>query len=258
MKGPKKWVLIFILSISGSSYAQGLILEGKVSKIEVDSARSTAFYNLPFQIDATRYARLDPGMTQNLQAKVQRIGCLPDRRLSFFDNGSYSVSYFGQHEMLYYLPNGVLQKIEVMDKPSVPDPFDTPGHFPLRGAQYSAQNGALLRTTYRTGVKDFVFNPDQTVNTYCIGQNCYAPNGQFGYSRKFESACTLGQFSAPAPKQSTLKSAWEWWKSTAPQRNIPSPYQTPQAGYIQQPVYTVPTPIAQPPVFNPNPGVYSY
>jgi hypothetical protein len=190
-----KNLLLLLLFLVPLAYAEQILQGSVVQQVQVDEARNAAFQNLPKQIDLSKYAQIDPDREANLRAQLEHKTCLPNRRLTFFGNGSYGVVYFGKKEGFYYNPQGRLYKVERFSVPATPESFAS---FPVRGAAYLVPQGVLETTRYTPAfAKDYSFNPDGSLKYYCVQTFCFNADGSVGQVRDISTNCGQPESSKP-------------------------------------------------------------
>jgi hypothetical protein len=184
----KKLLLLLLILIPTTAFAEQMLQGGVVQQVDVDEARDAAFANLARIIDTTQYGKIDPDKALNLKARLQHQTCQPNRRLTFFGNGSYGVIYFGEQVGYYYNPQGRLFKLELLNSPATPASF---ARFPVKGATYLFPSGTLESTRLTPlFARDYNFNPDGSLKFYCLQNTCYRPNGTVAQIRDISTNCT--------------------------------------------------------------------
>ena len=158
-------ILVMILSMPLCGYT----VKGGVT-YTVETARKEAFadveYTLPKSIINAH--KTDPNYKENMKAKANGVNRLKDRRLVFFDDGTYGVIYYDNPNYAYYYENG---KLEAIDK-------NVGTFFPIKTYRF-IKNGELEQIILNVAPKEsYMFELDGRLRSHWIGNKCYDLNGK--------------------------------------------------------------------------------
>ena len=81
----------------------------------VDIARQEAFTNAIYKIDMSKYPTIDLNLIENRQAINSKRFNLPDREITVFSDGGYSISYIGTTTSIFYDNSGKIYDIDEQD-----------------------------------------------------------------------------------------------------------------------------------------------
>jgi hypothetical protein len=165
-------LLFFITLLTSVTHAETVLQGGVVEKVKIDRARYAAFDQARSRVSLKAYSRIDQDLPLHLQARLRQQTLLPDRILTFFSDGGYSVSLFGSYEMLYYNSRGYLFAVEQNNLPQ------GSGGYPRRGLRYSYPSGKLILSRYDQSQNEvYAFKPNGSLDSYCLSGTCYRPDG---------------------------------------------------------------------------------
>ena len=159
-------ILVMILSVPLSGYT----VKGGVT-YTVETARKEAFadveYTLPKSIINAH--KTDPNYKENMKAKANGVKKLNDRYITYFDDGTYAVTYYSNLEYGYYYSNvGVLEAIDKSDNVT----------YPIKNYRYTKQ-GELEQIILDVAPKEsYMFELDGQLRSHWIGNKCYDLNGK--------------------------------------------------------------------------------
>jgi hypothetical protein len=183
----KKLFLLLLLCVPAMAFGQQMLQGGVVQQVKVDQARNAAFQAVPNRINTSAFYSTDPDFMLHAQAKARGQSCLPDSRLTFFNDGGYTSISFGGSVMYYYTAQGNLFALEILSSPATPESYST---FPMRGAKYLYPSGVLLSTRFTPiFAEDYSFNLNGSLQSYCLQNVCYKPNGTILTIRKKAINC---------------------------------------------------------------------
>jgi hypothetical protein len=188
-----KWCLLLVIALYTAFPALAEEKElhaGIETRVEIQKAQDMARENNQKQISAHDFDPIDPKQLENLQLRLKQIRCLPDRQMSVFDTGNYSVGYFGEYKSLYYHADGSLYQVELRNKPVGLFSSKGVGAYPIKTRNYAYPSGELIMSRIATAYgHDFAFTPEGLLEKYCIGANCYNPLGQVIGTRNDSFPC---------------------------------------------------------------------
>jgi len=165
---------------------------GIETRVEIQKAQEIALENLKKQISIHDFDPVDPKLMENLQLRLKPIRCLPDRQVSVFDTGNYSVGYFGDYKSLYYHENGSLYQVELRNKPVGLFYSKGEGAYPIKTLNYAYPSGNLIMSRIATAYgHDFAFTPEGLLKKYCINTLCYNAGGQIIGTRNDSVPCPV-------------------------------------------------------------------
>lgn len=174
-----------------TAWAQSPTLQASATKTyTIDSARREAFLDVPTKINRKAYAALDPDFIENFQARANKEVCLPDRQIDVFDDGSYSVTFYGSDTGRRYSPNGQLILVDVGSKPLLRQTDKPPDYYPIRDNEYVYATGKLRSIAFHVRrFENYTFLPNGSFVGYCKDNTCYDPNMKPYGTRELVEPC---------------------------------------------------------------------
>jgi hypothetical protein len=133
---------------------------GIETRVEIQKAQEIANEDIQKRISTRDFDPIDPHQMENRQVRLKQIKCLPDRQVSLFNTGNYSVGYFGDYKSFYYHADGSLYQVELRNKPV--GVFYSKGSdaYPIKSLNYAYPSGDLIMTRIATAYgHDFAFTP---------------------------------------------------------------------------------------------------
>lgn len=175
-----KKILITILLIMSILPAAAKTLTGGVV-YTVESAREAAFEGIEYEISMEPFKKYmkDPGFiaaakTEGGKPRVSKRG----RRVVWFSNNEYAVTYHNDSKYDYYYKNGKLIAIVIHSN-------NTKSQYPYISKKYD-RNGALLRIFYTVGKHEsFGYTRDKSLTIHWNGKYGYDEDGKIIRSRKY-------------------------------------------------------------------------
>ena len=143
----------------------------------VETARTEAFSNVPFNINISDYASYfsDPNYIANKKAMNKKKSYFRDRYLTVFSSGEYGVIYKNNKSISYYYDkNGKLESISFLINKS----------YPIKIVKYD-KNGKLDSTALAVSSSEsYVFDTNKKFISHWKGNNCYNKNGELIITRE--------------------------------------------------------------------------
>lgn len=144
----------------------------------VESARKAAFEGIEYEISMEPFKKymtdpgfISPAKTEGGKPKVSKKG----RRVTFFSDGEYAISYKNNIYSYYYKKNGQLVNIVIDDANSKTYPF--------LSKKYDL-NGKLVRVfLIVSSSESFVFTPDKLLTAHWLNDKCYDENNKIKSTR---------------------------------------------------------------------------
>ena len=148
----------------------GYTLKGGVT-YTVEQARKEAFagvqYFLPKSI--IKANMFDPNFRDNVRAIKDNITETPDRFITFFSDGAYSIVYKKDlHYEFYYSHDGKLTHIGKR----------TGLNCPTKSYKYNINGDLEIVSLYLSSKESFVFNTKGKLTAHWINNKCYDLNGK--------------------------------------------------------------------------------
>ena len=159
-------ILVMILSVPLSGYT----VKGGVT-YTVETARKETFANVEYTLPKSiiEANKVDPNYQENMKAKSNGIKKLSDRYITYFDDGTYGVTYYSNLEYGYYYSK--LGKLEAVDK-------DVTNTYPIKKYRFN-MNGELKMVSIYVAPRDsYVFELNGQLKGHWVNDKCYDLNGK--------------------------------------------------------------------------------
>ncbi len=158
--------------------AYALKLEGEVEvKYTIEDAKREAFKMLPGKPDLSGISPVDPDF--KLHQKMLRSGVkkTPEKSIAIYNDGSYTVSYFGQKYGYEYNKNGFLTAVFRIKKPV--------GTYLNKSIKYKYPSGEIeLIQVSKSPRVSYAFYPDGKLWAHWDGEYCYDDKGNLREKRE--------------------------------------------------------------------------
>lgn len=164
------------------SLSKAEVIKGSIEKVwSADTARKEAFKNAKEWIDLSKYSSTDPNFNENKDLINKNQLKHNGRRIKYFSDGWYSVSYNNIYtEDYYYSEDGELQEIgfSVFSK-NIYTLEDTKKYspeelYPITCYKHSYPGGKLTEIILdANGYESFIFEPNGKLVGHWIGNNFY-------------------------------------------------------------------------------------
>ena len=162
------WIILIILLQMPVAY--GLTLEGGVV-YTVESARKEAFEGVKYKIPVSSFKEhlRDRNFEENKSYRTNGIVDLADRRIEWFSDGSYGITYKSNRLVCYfYDKSGSLQSLSKI--------FSL--MYPIKSYKYSAKGKLEGVILYVSQNESFIYEINGELYGHWIGNQCYDENGK--------------------------------------------------------------------------------
>jgi hypothetical protein len=177
MKNVKK-LLSVVLLIFMALPAPALTLEGN-AQYNVESAREETFNNIKYKLKNNDFQDFlsDPNHLNNYKSLRNGKTRAGDRVLALFSDGTYGVRYLKDpYHNYYYEENGVLFKIDVLDKPF--------GVYPHKSIAYDRRGVFMNATFVISKDEQYLYDTNKKLIGHWIESACYDESGKVLMLRK--------------------------------------------------------------------------
>ena len=178
MKKLVKQFFILAIMLLISLPTSALILQGN-AEFNAEIAREETFNNIVYTLDPEEFKEhwSDPNHVINYNTLKNGQNRIANRELSLFSDGTYGVRYLSDpYHNYYYDPEGVLFKIDVLNKP-----FNV---YPHRSIAYNRYGSFKNATFVISKTEQYLYDVNKKLLGHWVGNACYDSKGNVLMLRK--------------------------------------------------------------------------